>query len=285
MFALLKETILVVILIFVFGYFWNDIYSGGQKVLGGFESATSTAEVAQEEGNLLPPPLQGGGSSSSQGALTTAGVIALTNIERAQNNAKPLSENAKLDASAETKVDDMFSKQYFAHESPTGVGPGDIASSSGYAYVLIGENLALGNFGGDQALINAWMASPGHRANILNIRFTDIGVAVKEGKYQGKETWLAVQEFGEPLSDCPSPSTDLENSIKTLEQTISNLDTDLASKKATLDSTNQSDPSYQSNAQAYNAEVNSYNNDLAHVQTLITTYNTEVKSFNSCVNG
>ena len=62
------------------------------------------------------------------------------------------------------------------------------------------------------------MASPGHRANILNSRFIDIGVAVKEGEYQGKETWLAVQEFGEPLSDCPSPSTDLRFQLKPLNK-------------------------------------------------------------------
>src|SRR6185369_15716694 len=114
-----------------------------------------------------------------------------------------LKENALLDKAAKKKLDDMFAQQYFEHINPQGKGPSDLAKSVGYDYIAIGENLALGNFKNDAELVQAWMDSPGHRANILNKQYTEIGVAVGQGTYEGKKTWLAVQEFGRPTSSCP----------------------------------------------------------------------------------
>ena len=137
--------------------------------------------------------------------LTDAGVIEWTNTNRAQNGQLPaLKENTLLDQAAELKLQDMFKQQYFEHVNPQGVGPGDLAKKVGYNFIAEGENLALGNFGNDQSLVTAWMNSPGHRANILNVHYTEIGVAVGQGSYQGQTTWLAVQEFGRPASSCPS---------------------------------------------------------------------------------
>ena len=65
----------------------------------------------------------------------------------------------------------------------------------------------MGNFKNDQDLVSAWLNSPGHRANILNTRFTEIGTAVLKGFYEGREVWMAVQEFGLPLSSCPNPDS------------------------------------------------------------------------------
>jgi len=122
------------------------------------------------------------------------------------------------------QLDDIFEKQYFAHISPEGLGPSDLAEKSGYEYIMIAENLALGNFKDDNTLVNAWMDSPGHRANILNNRYTEIGVAVGKGFFSesnennkeeiATEVWIAVQEFGLPLSSCPKPEESLLNTIE-----------------------------------------------------------------------
>jgi uncharacterized protein YkwD len=100
--------------------------------------------------------------------LTVTGTIYWTNQQRGQNNLPALKENLKLTQAAQLKVKDMFDKQYFEHISPQGVGPAGLAETVGYDYIAIGENLALGNFKDDQALVEAWMNSPGHRANILS---------------------------------------------------------------------------------------------------------------------
>jgi len=107
--------------------------------------------------------------------LTVKGVIDNTNKQRALNGDLPvLKENFKLNFSAEKKLQDMFVKQYFEHNSPEGIGVGDLGLQAGYEYIIIGENLALGNFKDDASLVDAWMASPGHRANILNKKYTEI---------------------------------------------------------------------------------------------------------------
>ena len=124
-----------------------------------------------------------------------------------------LLENTKLDQSAELKAQDMLKNQYFAHTSPSGMAVGNLAEKVGYEFIAIGENLALGNFENDEALVQAWMDSPGHRANILNSRYQEIGVAVLKGVFEGRTTWLAVQHFGLPLSVCPSPQEGVKLTI------------------------------------------------------------------------
>ncbi len=146
--------------------------------------------------------------------LTPAGVIAQTNAARAANGDLPsLAENATLDDIATLRLDDMFTQQYFAHIGPQGESAISVASSVGYNHLALGENLALGNYAGDAGVVTAWMGSPGHRANILDTHYTQIGVAVREGMFEGQETWLAVQVFGRPSSDCTAPDANLENSI------------------------------------------------------------------------
>ena len=138
--------------------------------------------------------------------LTNSGVIKFTNLNRSGNGQlTALSENSLLDASAAYKLQDMFKKQYFEHISPSGVDPGTLVKSFGYDYIASGENLILGNFVNEKEVVQDWMDSPGHRANILNNRFADIGVAIVKGTYKGRVVWIGVQEFGLPLSACPAP--------------------------------------------------------------------------------
>lgn len=122
-------------------------------------------------------------------------LISFTNQKRAENGAPALSSNAALSNAASKKADDMFAKNYWAHNSPDGTTPWVFIKQAGYDYVYAGENLAKG-FNNSTDVVNAWMASPDHRANVLSQNFKDVGFAVKSGSLNGEQTFLVVQEFG-----------------------------------------------------------------------------------------
>lgn len=232
---------------------------------------------------ITPPPLRTQ-QEAPKAVLTHSGVITWTNVQREGNGLKPLAENPNLNVAAELKVQDMFAKQYFAHEGPDGKGAGDWVKIAGYEFIAVGENLALGNFGDDQALVQAWMASPGHRANILNGKFTEIGVAVSKGKFEGKTTWLAVQVFGRPISACPQPSGGLKAQIDLNESQLNEMTRTLETKRREIETTDQSNPSeYNRKAEEYNALVNQYNTSLQQTKQLIEQYNVQVQALNQCV--
>jgi uncharacterized protein YkwD len=118
-------------------------------------------------------------------ALASAAVLCLVNHERAQNGETPLRSSARLQQAAEAHCTDMIANDYFAHVSPGGETPVDRIRATGYlpgppfGYV-IGENLAWGTYGlsTPQAIVSAWVASPGHLANILEPRYTETGIAI-----------------------------------------------------------------------------------------------------------
>lgn len=110
-------------------------------------------------------------------------MVELVNEVRAENGLGALKLNAELSDVARTKSQDMRDKGYFAHESPTYGSPFDMMKSFGISYRTAGENIAMG-YTTPEAVMDAWMNSPGHRANILNGSFTEIGVGyVKDGNY------------------------------------------------------------------------------------------------------
>ncbi len=223
-------------------------------------------------------------TTAPTGTLSIRGVIEHTNIARAQNGGLPaLTENFTLNLNAEMKLQDMFTKQYFEHVSPSGVGPGDLAKTVGYAYVIVGENLALGDFGSDAKLVDAWMNSPGHRANILNTHYQEIGVAVGKGMYEGRNTWLAVQSFGLPLSACPAIDAQMKAQIDANNAQISDMKIILDAKKAQLDSTSKNDPNYNIYVGEFNALLPPYNTLIESTRTLVTTYNAQVQAYNACI--
>ena len=131
-----------------------------------------------------------------QETLTSAEVLRLTNVARAENGVHELRESFLLNAIASERARDMFEKQYFDHASPTGEKASDIAQKVGYRYKRLGENLGGGLFLNNQKIIDNWMQSPGHRRNLLSNQFEEIGVAVVKGRLEGGETWIAVQVFG-----------------------------------------------------------------------------------------
>lgn len=234
-----------------------------------------------------PTPLRGSTEEKSV-TLTTSGVIAWTNNQRRQNGSLPaLRENSKLNKAAAAKVKDMFDKQYFEHESPEGKGPGDLARTANYSFLSIGENLALGNFDDDQALVQAWMDSPGHRANIVSSKYTEIGVAVGRGMYEGRQTWLAVQEFGRPASDCPAIEPGLQALIAKHKAELAADETVIQQKKANLEAndpkTKEEVNTYNEDVRVYNEMVKTYNAKLESLKGEISNYNNEVKAYNQCL--
>lgn len=102
-------------------------------------------------------------------------VVKLTNQERTQRGLQPLKINTTLSKMARDKSQDMANNNYFSHQSPTYGSPFDMMKQYGISYSTAGENIAEGQQT-PQEVVNAWMNSPGHRANILNPDFTEIGV-------------------------------------------------------------------------------------------------------------
>ncbi len=124
-------------------------------------------------------------------------VISFTNTERAKQGLQEVVFSDVLTQAAAAKGKDMFANQYWAHTSPAGKEPWAFITEAGYSYRVAGENLAR-DFSASDQVVAAWMASPTHRANIVNDRYTEIGVAVVDGTLDGVATTLVVQMFGAP---------------------------------------------------------------------------------------
>jgi len=135
----------------------------------------------------------------AQNTISRASVIAGMNFERAAHHLPPLREDPRLDAAADDRVYDMRSLRYWAHVAPDGRTPFEALLPHGYSFVSAAENLAAG-FENVERLIEGWMESAGHRANILSAEYQDCGVAVVEGStthpwWRGKSV---VVLFGKP---------------------------------------------------------------------------------------
>ncbi len=215
-------------------------------------------------------------------ALSINGIVSFTNKERTTRQFPALRSNQALNASAQKKLEDMFDKQYFEHESPNGVSVADLVSDQEYQYIAVGENLALGNFGGDQQVVTAWMNSPGHRANILDPRFQEIGIAVGKGLYKGRQQWIAVQHFAKPLSSCPGPSGELKEKINAHAADLTVREKALSVLKKEIDEYPTNDAAYIEKVERYNDLVGEYNVQLESLKSEISAYNEQVRAFNSC---
>lgn len=131
-------------------------------------------------------------------AIFPSALISFANEARFSNGARELKVNSALEEAAKLKAEDMAKKNYFAHVSPEGVKPWYWLGKAGYNFSAAGENLAI-DFSDSKDVADAWLNSPGHRANILNKKFTEIGVATAKGIFNGRETVFVVQFFGRPL--------------------------------------------------------------------------------------
>jgi len=116
-------------------------------------------------------------------------IVALTNASRRQAGLAPVTVDERLVAAAKAKLFDMLKQDYFDHRTPDGRQPWSFMQAAGYRFQMAAENLAKG-YDNEPELQQAWMKSRGHRANILNPLFTEIGVADANG--------IVVVMFGRP---------------------------------------------------------------------------------------
>lgn len=130
-------------------------------------------------------------------AITPENIISLTNVSRKEAGLLELKENSILSQAAQVKANDMLAKGYFSHNTPDGKTPWSFIASAGYSYLMAGENLAV-NFTEAENVESAWMNSPGHKANILNKNFEEIGIGIAQGTYQDHSAIFVVQMFGTP---------------------------------------------------------------------------------------
>ncbi|MFI1046187.1 CAP domain-containing protein [Streptomyces griseoruber] len=117
-------------------------------------------------------------------ARTTAEVVELTNRERTRAGLRPLAVDPLLTAAAQAHCADMVARAFYAHTSPEGSQPWDRAAAAGSTRRTIGENIACGQRSAAE-VVEGWMNSPGHRANILKPAFTHIGVGYAGGGPSG----------------------------------------------------------------------------------------------------
>lgn len=124
-----------------------------------------------------------------------AEVLAAVNAERKKAGAPPLKPNARLDQAAQRHAQDMLARHYFAHESPGGKTVRERAREAGYDWRAIGENIAEGQLSVAEVM-DTWTHSPGHRRNILDPNYRELGVGLALG--QSGNEWQAewVQVFG-----------------------------------------------------------------------------------------
>ena len=134
---------------------------------------------------LLAP----GAGAAHADPLDPRHIIVLTNEARRQAGLRPVAVDERLMAAARAKLFDMLKQDYFGHRTPDGRQPWAFMQAAGYRFQMAAENLAKG-YDSEPELQRAWMKSRGHRANILNPHFTEIGVADANG--------IVVVMFGRP---------------------------------------------------------------------------------------
>jgi uncharacterized protein YkwD len=136
------------------------------------------------------PAAQAPAATSTKGMSAEDLAVRLTNAQRTQHGCSALRVDSRLRSAARAHSVDMRQKHYFAHNSPDGKTPWDRIKAAGYASPGA-ENIAQG-YATAKAVMDGWMNSPGHRANILNCSLKAVGIGVETG--QGGPWWT--QDFG-----------------------------------------------------------------------------------------
>ncbi|MEU1027160.1 CAP domain-containing protein [Streptomyces mirabilis] len=150
------------------------------------EAPASTAPSAPEA-TASASPSTAGTTAPASAAVTR--VVALVNSERGKVGCSPLTLNAKLSKAAQDHSADMASHQNMSHTGSDGSDPGQRITTAGYTWSAYGENVAFG-YSTPEAVMAGWMSSPGHKRNILDCDFKEIGVGLAQpGSY-----WT--QDFG-----------------------------------------------------------------------------------------
>lgn len=218
--------------------------------------------------------------------LTAKNVIWFTNYYRVKNGIKPLKMVSGLNDSAHAKSMDMFKYGYFDHTRLNGkISFDTFIDDQEYDFIKVGENLARGDFETSRDVVDAWMNSSGHRKNILDGSYVNVGVSVDQGKFDDIKTLLITQHFGLPKSHCPLVSKSAKTDIEELKAEISNTGNRVKIKEGEINQVNADDDKYNSLVEQYNELVNNYNRLTQDLQKLAGTYNEQVRRFDACVKG
>lgn len=145
----------------------------------------STGQSTHDSGTGDSDAAQSRGETESSQAVE---ILNLVNQERKKAGVPALTLSEKLTSIANTKAKDMADKNYFSHESPTYGSPFDMLKHFGVSYSYAGENIAAGQKTAAEVM-NSWMNSSGHRQNILNKNYTQLGVGYTQGGQYGTE-WV-----------------------------------------------------------------------------------------------
>ncbi|GGV98718.1 hypothetical protein GCM10010230_22920 [Streptomyces narbonensis] len=153
---------------------------------------TKSPVTTMPSATTKPPATEPDSGTRPAGGGEAEEVVRLVNVERAAAGCKALTVDADLTEAAQEYTDDMAATGNFSHTGTDGSQPQDRIETAGYTWSRSGENIAKGQADA-AAVMDAWMHSPGHRANILNCGFTEIGVGVST---DGGPWWT--QDFGTP---------------------------------------------------------------------------------------
>ena len=234
-------------------------------------------------------------------ALTPEEVVRHTNEFRSAHGLPPLTLNPALSVAAQARAVDMKTHQYFAHHNPnTGEGPSEAIEAVGYVARASAENIAKGSWRSDRALVQGWIDSPGHRANILNPEVREIGIGLVRGGgiAAGRPVahLYAVQLFGRPLSDCGErPSERDSAAIKEVEARLGLLNERLRDRRRELDDLQSridraTDLTERNRLiRTRNQHVGEFNQLVAETRgvqdtlaVMVETFNAKVADFNAC---
>jgi hypothetical protein len=167
--------------------------------------------------------------TSQLAAVVVSLLVDYTNDNRRDYDVPELTVNDKLTVAAQMKANDMVENGYFAHYSPAGTSPWYWIQSAGYDYKHAGENLAV-NFVSSHDVTDAWMNSPTHKKNMIDARYSEIGIATARGTYKGKDAIFVVQMFGTPTASTtattstmlaqPTPETSRLGAIASIPSSV-----------------------------------------------------------------
>ena len=159
---------------------------------GESKQSESTQGESMQSGNASQYNTSQG--NAQQGSAPQSGygaqVVSLVNEERTAQGLSNLARDAQLTRLAQLKAEDMAANKYFSHTSPTYGTAFDMMKNYGVSYITAGENIAMGQKT-PEAVMEGWMNSPGHRANILNSAYTGIGVGYAESS-EGATYWVQI---------------------------------------------------------------------------------------------
>ncbi len=165
----------------------------GQGYADGLAGLARDFGVQVDDDGVAPAPSAGAGAGPGGTSLAMS-VVAATNRERAGHGLAPLTLERRLTAAAQAHGQDMVNRRFFAHDSPDGRSVADRVLAAGYTYRVVAENIAAGQRTVEE-VVDGWMNSPGHRANILSPDVRQIGIGFATGGEYGN---MWVQVFGTP---------------------------------------------------------------------------------------